>query len=41
MDAKALYELSKAYLAGNHSSDEDVQMSELLNVLQFLSLIHI
>ena len=35
MDAKALYELSKAYLAGNHSSDEDVQMSELLNVLQF------
>ena len=35
MDAKALYELSKAYLAGNHSSDEDVQMNDLLKVLRF------
>lgn len=35
MNAKALYELSKAYLAGNHSSEEDIQMGELQKVLQY------
>ncbi len=35
MDAKALYELSKAYLAGNHASDEGAQMNDLLKVLRF------
>ena len=35
MDAKALYELSKAYLAGNHSSDDEIQMNDLLKVLRF------
>ncbi len=35
MDAKALYELSKVYLAGKQSSDEAIQLAELIQVLHF------
>jgi len=35
MDAKALYELSKTYLSGDHSPDEEVQLEELMKVLHF------
>ena len=35
MDAKALYELSKAYLDGKHSNSEEIQIKELTKVLKF------